>query len=788
MVLFTSGMIFLSTLIIEFLDIGYRFEAPRSANDFWSILLFILNIIFGFYYLSHYRTFSLRTKLTIAFLAVTVVPLSLLNYLNNQTIQERFINESKVNLLSTASETAGEVDTFIESTMNDVRIAAQTPSFIEFLSFTRDWQDSPQQISAYATLRELNRQDFPRMESYALLNNRGINMLDSLATQVGRVEAQTEYFENALAGQTYVSPVEIFPDTGDPVIYFSSPVLDASNVPIGVLRLRYNASVLQDIVRKGNDLAGEDAFGVLFQEDGDGFIHIAHGIDEEKISTPIVSQNSPGLIQNLLDVDRLPLFTTSYIGDIDEIDQASAIRLHNRHDWIIAFFQPETKFLEPAADYSKTNLLILLALLVLVAIAALGFSQFLANPISRLTEVAKRVEQGDLTARTDITTDDEIGILASAFNTMTDHLESVIENLAQTIEERTKILERRSQYLQAAADVGRAAAEIRDLEDLLATVTHLISDRFGFYHIGILLLDATGEYAVLRASNSEGGWRMMARGHKLRVGEEGIVGYVTGTGEPRVEQSVEKDEIYHPNPELPLTRSEMALPLVVGNEMLGALDVQSVEEQAFSEEDVNVLQVLADEVAIAINNVKLLEQLQERLETERKIYGEISQQAWTELLSQEKNLGFRSDVSGITPADDAWRPESEQALRIGRTVKAQDVENRDKLPASIPIKVHGGTVIGVLETHKPASEGPWTSDEINLLETIGEQLGIALENARLFEETQRLAYRERIAADVSGKVWASTDVDTILQTAVQELGRALNVSLGTIRLEIDDVD
>jgi GAF domain-containing protein len=262
------------------------------------------------------------------------------------------------------------------------------------------------------------------------------------------------------------------------------------------------------------------------------------------------------------------------------------------------------------------------------------------------------------------------------------------------------------------------------------------------------------------------------------------VGYVTGTKQPRIQQRVVGDDsVYFDNPDLPMTQSEMALPLIVGGELIGALDIQSTVEEAFKDEDIAVLQVLADEVAIAINNTRLFEQLQESLEIERKLYGDLTKEAWTTIQKESvEDFNVKSDNSGVRFIDQEIRKESSQAIREGITVQSSPTDDGQIYPISIPVKVRGGIVVAVIETYKPAVAGPWLSQEINVLEAISEQLGIALENARLFEETQRLAHREAISSEVVSRIWSSTNIDTILQTAIQELGRALNVSQGAIRL------
>ena len=208
-------------------------------------------------------------------------------------------------------------------------------------------------------------------------------------------------------------------------------------------------------------------------------------------------------------------------------------------------------------------------------------------------------------------------LLGTALRSINNSLELARHNERSLVETnrqlsvRTRDLERRSIQLQAAAEVSRATISVRDRDALLAQATHLISAQFGFYHTGIFLLDETEEYALLQAANSEGGQRMLEKGHRLKVGEQGVVGYVTGTGEPHIVLDVGTDAVHFNNPLLPETRSEMALPLKLGTQIIGALDVQSKEEGAFDEKDATVLQTMADQLAIAIENARLLQETQQ---------------------------------------------------------------------------------------------------------------------------------------------------------------------------------
>ena len=355
-------------------------------------------------------------------------------------------------------------------------------------------------------------------------------------------------------------------------------------------------------------------------------------------------------------------------------------------------------------------------------------------------------------------------------------LEMERSGLEDTVQERTRDLARRTQYLEAAATIARDAASELDLQDLLSRVVALISERFGFYHTGIFLLDPTGGRAELRAASSEGGQRMLARGHRLQVGTEGIVGYVARQGVYRVALDVGEDAVHFDNPDLPGTRSEMALPLQARREIIGVLDVQSTEPEAFSGEDVTALQALADQVAVAISNARLFQQVEESMVAERRAYGELSQQAWRALLHEETGLGFRSSEQGVTPASDMWLPEMESVLRTGEIAQG---DGGDRL--AIPIKIRD-QLIGVIDGRKPDGTGKWTQEEIELLQVLTERLGLALEGARLYRDSQRREARERTVGQIAGRVRETLDMETILKVAAQELRQSLGLPEVVIRL------
>jgi GAF domain-containing protein len=356
-------------------------------------------------------------------------------------------------------------------------------------------------------------------------------------------------------------------------------------------------------------------------------------------------------------------------------------------------------------------------------------------------------------------------------------LELQQEKLEEAVQQRTGDLTRRARYLETTSEVARDTAGFLDLEALLHRVATLISERFGFYHTGIFLLDPSREWAVLQAASSKGGQRMLARGHRLRVGKVGIVGHATAENLPRIALDVGKDATYFDNPDLPETRSEIALPLRARGQVIGALDVQSRDPDAFSDEDVTALQTLADQVAMAISNARLFQQAQDSLEAQRRAYGELSHQAWRDLLRGRPNLGFVRNRQGISPAEYLWRPEMDTALRTGESALDQDGAER----LAIPIKI-GGHVIGVIDARRRDEAGIWQPEDIALMETLSEELGQVLEGARLYEDTQRNAAEEQLLGEVTARMRETLNIDTVLRTAIREMGTTLGIAKVEVRM------
>jgi len=243
-----------------------------------------------------------------------------------------------------------------------------------------------------------------------------------------------------------------------------------------------------------------------------------------------------------------------------------------------------------------------IGLIVIAALVSVVVVVFITNrmlrPLGTLSQLAERISHGDWAYRAPEDRNDELGALATGFNRMADDLSGMYQSLEARVEART-------QQIRTAAAVARAVVSIPVLDDLMRRAVELIRDRFGYYHVSIFMLDDEGKNAVLRESTGDVGSALKARGHRLAVGSQSTIGWVTANNEPRVASDVRTDPVHFKNELLPETRSEAAVPLQVGGTVLGALDVQSTKPGAFSAEDIEVLQTLADQLSAAIQNARL---------------------------------------------------------------------------------------------------------------------------------------------------------------------------------------
>jgi len=409
---------------------------------------------------------------------------------------------------------------------------------------------------------------------------------------------------------------------------------------------------------------------------------------------------------------------------------------------------------------------------------------------------------------------------------------TMLEGQTRALQKVNYDLRRRAAQLEAGTDVGRAISSILDVAPLLRKAAKLLHDRFGFYHVGIFLIDESGEWAVLNEATGEAGTQMVAMGHRLRVGESSLVGRTALHRRSHIALDVGADAVSFDNPLLPYTHSEVALPIAVGERLLGVLDIQSTEEAAFDGEDARVLQSVADQIAVALDNARHVSQEAARLEVTSPIY-RVSRRLTTATTTHEVADAIVDSVAetGVdgclvvefeylpTGEPDAllylsvWRKERLPQFQPGARLPISespfpfelvssfwtvtDVEHDGRLPQSarrvfeatyvrslvnIPLRI-GEKVIGQVVVLREVP-GPFSDAALRVYEVLSDQAALALERTRLLEEAQRRAEWEQLTRQIVDRTRRATDIERALQTTAEGLSEALEVPRVSIELNV----
>lgn len=342
------------------------------------------------------------------------------------------------------------------------------------------------------------------------------------------------------------------------------------------------------------------------------------------------------------------------------------------------------------------------------------------------------------------------------------------------VEQRIELEERitiQTRQLQATTTVARAVVGTRDLDQLLEDMVRLVRESFGYYHVQVFLVDDDREYAVLQQSTGEVGQRLLARGHRLPVGSLSVIGRVTASGRPVIARDTDQDTYHRRNELLPNTRTEVAIPLQIGEQVIGALDMQSIEPNAFDEEMLPTFQALADQLAIAIENARLFEQAQENLREFRELSRDVTHHSWEEFLETAPDAEQRQVYGPEPKALQLHRSRVvERILGAGNLVFSSGEDGRLSFIAA-PVVVRN-EVIGVLGV-EPDGLREWTQEDLQLLQSIAERTAMAVENARLYIQSKRAAEREHLISEISTRLQRAPSLSMLLESAAREIAQAL---------------
>ncbi|MGC9397600.1 MAG: GAF domain-containing protein [Anaerolineae bacterium] len=706
------------------------------------------------------RARMLMTFVPLSLLLALIIGASALLLARNQVR-----NQLENQLESVATLKHAEIRSWLDDLLISLNVVASDPRVVMWLdeiTTSSPTSDTP----AHERLQEHLEWAIEQMgffEELFVLDTEGRVMLSTDPNQQGKVYEREPFFREGRE-EPYVHPPTYSPSFEKTVVWVARPVVDEAGNLSAVLAGRADMGTLSEIMLERAGL-GETGETYLV---GSNYALLTASRFEDVV-------NYVRTEGTLAAVER----RENGVGQYESYRGTTVLGVYH---WLPEF--QVALIAEQETSEAFQGIRTMLVVDAGIAVGAVLFVSFfivvitnnITGPLARLAHVAERIAAGDRDlVATDVERTDEIGALARAFNSMTQQLRELIDSLEQRVADRTRQLEQRSAYLEASAEVSRAVISILERDRLLQEVVTLVRERFDLYYVGLFLVE--GPWAVLRAGTGEAGRAMLAEGHRLRVGGDSMIGQCVEHGEARIALDVGEEAVRFENPHLPLTRSEGALPLRSRGRVLGAITIQSQEPEAFDQDVITLFQTMADQVATALDNARLFAEVQQSLEAERRAYGELSRQAWAELLRARPSRGYDYLASDLVPArDDDWTPEMQEAVRRRRSMRKEDGST-----LIVPLRVRE-SVIGVLSFDKGDADGAWTAEEQGLLERLAEELGQALESARLYEDAQRRAAREQLLGELTAQIRETLDMERILQTVVTEVRDSLKVKEAEVYL------
>jgi GAF domain-containing protein len=487
--------------------------------------------------------------------------------------------------------------------------------------------------------------------------------------------------------------------------------------------------------------------------------------------------------------------------------------------WVMGLIIPFEKITAPATTAAIRQVTIGAVLTVLALILLWILAGQVVRPLQILTSAATAVSQGDWTVKAIVHSNDEAEVLANAFNTMTSELQSVFGTLEQRVADRTKAL-------ATSTDVSRRLSTILDRGQLVTEVVNQVNSAFGYYHTQVYFFDENGENLVMSGGSGEAGKLMLAQFHKVMWGR-GLVGRAAESNAPVLVTNTTQNPEWLPNPLLPDTKSEMAIPISIGDQVLGVLDIQQNVVDGLQQEDVDSLQSIANQIAVALQNIRQYENtqkiaadmgvvatvgiatstiteagqlLQEVVDLSKKSFnlyhahiylmndaenvlaltagaGEVGRQ----MVSEKRSIPLDSEQSLVARA-----ARTREGVVVNDVTVAPDFLPNPLLPdtrseMAVPMIV-AGKVIGVLDVQSEIANR-FTGVDVSIKTTLASQVAVALQNARTFSQSKQQAQREAAVNTITQKIQSTTSVEAALQMAARELGHALGMKSTLVTLE-----
>lgn len=685
-----TGISILAILGIQAWDPAFRVGSSNLPDFSVYVTGAAALVILGFFFAHQLRSPRVQTRLTAQLLLATIPVVAILVLVVSSTARTRTEAGANTELQGTNQGTALSISSWLDLNVNALEQLTLLPGIVSM--------DPAQQ----KPILEAMAQAYPYMYLVSTTDLNGMNVARNDA-EAPKDYSDRDWFQQARAGAPLTYQSLIGRTSGVPALVMSMPIRSPAGRIVGVAMF---AAELTDLATQTQVTAiGERGYTYIIDA-----------------NNQVLAHPDPTYTAELRDLSEYPPVAalrqgqTGLVAFTDENGgrwRAFGITLDN--GWVIIAQRPESEILAPARQF-QTVLIILMAAAGVILLSLVSFAiRRTLQPISTLTNAASAIASGNLSQVVEVKSRDEIGTLAATFNNMTGQLRDLIGSLERRVAERTHDLE-------LASEVGRAVSEkTADLSSLLTEAVDLIHERFELYHTQLYLTDPAGRTLILRAGTGEVGTQLIQRGHQLPIGPGSLNGRAAAEKQAMIVADTVQSPDFLANPLLPDTRSEMAVPLLVGDQVVGVLDMQSDQPGALNETNLPAFEALAAQLAIAIQNAALFsETRQARAEVEEQVR-RLTEEGWQDFLDavqHQERIGFAF--------------EQNQAVRLGKE-KLSAAPTKGSL--NVPIRVSNAE-IGTVQI--AGEEGQrWNSDDTELVQAVATQLAQHIENLRLLAQAEQ---------------------------------------------------
>jgi len=765
-----------------------------------------------------------QTRLIYLLLLVSILPLGVAGWINLTQTRETLQQQTFEKLVTARHLKAEQVEAFFQWTTEDMVLMSHSPIMVQALTDfsgeqnlaeVRAWYQGQPEImdsgndSAYDVAHRQFHPLFSEIvetkgyDDIYLINSagnivynydKGDDFATNLLTGVYRYSHLAQLFNDLYTSsddsEIKITDFAFYDPAGETAAGFVGAPIMANGANIGVLVFQLSLARINELMHPELDEIGET--GEIYLVGPDNLMRSNSRLSDS--STILRQEVDNQAVREALYGNTGQTQLIGYRGEPTLI----AYRPLNVGDqtWAMLAEMSQAEAFSPANRLRNSGVATLAGAILLVVVVGFLVARQLNRPIVNLTETAMAITAGNLDLRAEASSRDEVGLLAEAFNSMTNQFQAVINTLEERVTERTE-------QITALVEVGQQFVEILDLNQLLYQVVAQIKERFNFDHVHVYLLDSETNNLIMAEGDGPVGIEMKRQGYSIPLSSPRSPLARSARDQQVIAiDNVKQSPFWLPHPLLPDIQAELVVPIAFGAEVIGVLDVQSETAGSFTDLDRLILELLTNQVATAVRNARLFSETQSALSAAQRVQRMYTSQSWGQLSGTGRTNNYEHRKPHLPPLDQITTPEALTALQQKQTVtfatnmqRSETDEqfisrefDRRSTPkemaysvAATPLKLQD-EVIGVLGIHSEDPNRVWTDDEIALIEAVTEQMSLAIENARLFERTQRDAWRNRVVSETTAQVWTSGEINAVMQAAVSQLAEKLQASEVVIQL------